>query len=100
MTDHSPDHAERASVSAWVRLPDFVCVICQRTVEMRWHVRASRNSSLEPICGGCEHEYSRGLGMPKHGSFRDRREVMRGLALAEALRTTAAHMKWNRHGIA
>ena len=92
MTDHSPDHAERAR--------DFVCVVCERAVDMRWSLRPHRHSSIKPICSYCEDQYTQGVGKPKHGSFRDRREVMRGLALAEALRTTAAHMKWNRHGIA
>ncbi|RSU58595.1 hypothetical protein BRX36_20240 [Sphingomonas sp. S-NIH.Pt1_0416] len=87
-------------MNAWVRLPDFECAICQRMVDMRWHVRASAKSSMEPICAACEAEYSKGIAKPKHGAFRDRREVMRGFALAEALRCAAMQKEWNSHGIA
>lgn len=87
-------------MTAWVRLPDFECVICKQVVDMRWHVRASAATNLEPICSYCETQYGSGIAKPKHGSFRDRREVMRGFALAEALRCAAMQKEWNSHGIA
>lgn len=81
------------------RAEDFTCVICQRVVDMRWSsFRVHRSTPIAPFCTTCEHTYTEGVGEPKHGSFRDRREVKRGLAIAEALQTAAVHQKWNSHG--
>jgi hypothetical protein len=72
---------------------DFVCAICQRPVEMRWN-RHGPDETLPPLCRCCEAEFSRGVGKPADGSFRDRRIIRQGYALTEALRTAAAHQKW------
>lgn len=73
--------------------PNFHCAICGMEVCMRWTVRG-RHRVMPPICPCCEHDYSKGTGKAQHGSFRDRREVVRGLALAEALRCEAARIQW------
>lgn len=76
----------------------FFCAICQRQICLRWNPRG-RGSEIAPICRYCEGEYTRGVGAPTHGSFRDRREVMRLGALAEALRSLATRKEWERrHG--
>lgn len=73
---------------------DFACAICQRTICMRWNY-GKRDKIIPPICNICEQHYSSGYGCSvKDGSFRDRREVTRGLALAEALRCEAATQQW------
>lgn len=72
---------------------DFTCAICRRLIEMRWN-RPGRGECIPPICLYCEGQFSSGVGKPAGGSFRDRRTVIRGFAIAEALRTAAAHKKW------
>ncbi len=89
--------AERQS--PFVHTSDYVCAICQRLVSTRWNIRG-RTQSIPPFCGSCEHEYTRGIGQPRHGSFRDRREVMRGFAIAEALHNAAMQKKWSHHASA
>lgn len=74
-------------------LPDFQCKLCERVVDMRWYGRG-RDTPLAPICFSCEREYREGHGTPTGGSFRDRREVMRGFAVAEYLHCAAARMQW------
>lgn len=77
---------------------DFTCAICQRKVDMRWAgFRVRKDTPLPPFCTYCEHQYTQGIGRPQHGSFRDRREVIRGFAIAEALNAAAMHKKWNSH---
>lgn len=78
------------------RLADdcFHCAICERIVEMRWNRYPGPDAVIPPLCNWCERDYSRGIGKPSHGAFRDRREVMRGFALAEALLTTANRQQW------
>ena len=73
---------------------DFECAICQRRIDMRWNPRRGSGATLPPVCLYCEGIYSRGHGKPSGGTFRDRRTVTQGLALAEALRCEAAHKKW------
>lgn len=76
--------------------PDFACAICERQVEMRWNWR---NAIIPPICLFCEQWYLPRASTPRHGSFRDRREVCRGFAIAEALANQAALKKWRSdHG--
>lgn len=83
------------------RLPDFVCAICQRNVDMRWAgFRVRKDTPLAPFCVYCEQQYSAGIGQTQHGSFRDRREVKRGFAIAEALHCAAMQQKWSGHVIA
>jgi hypothetical protein len=74
---------------------DFTCAICQRRVDMRWTFRIKADTSLAPICRSCEVWYSLRVGKPVGGSYRDRREVRRGVALAEALYSEAMKQKWN-----
>lgn len=86
-----------AEPGVWaVNLADeaFCCAICTRIINLRWN-RRGRDEELPPVCIGCERQYTEGVGKPAHGSFRDRREVMRGFALAEALHTAAAHQQWS-----
>lgn len=72
---------------------DFTCAICRRTISMRWN-RMGPGEIIPPVCLYCEGDFTRGVRKPEAGSFRDRRMVTQGLALAEALRTAAAHKKW------
>lgn len=73
--------------------PDFICAVCKRHVCMRWSM-GRRFDPLPPVCRGCEHSYGGNGRGQSGGSFRDRREVVRGIALAEALRTEALTMQW------
>jgi hypothetical protein len=73
----------------------FTCVICQRFICTRWNGRGPW-SHIEPICVGCERHYSEGIGKPTAGAFRDRRNVIRGLSLAEALHDEAARQNWSK----
>lgn len=79
---------------------DFTCAICLHPVNMRWSM-GRHFDPLPPLCRWCEKSYGgKGAGQSA-GSFRDRREVVRGLALAEALRTQALSMQWGaRHAAA
>lgn len=74
---------------------NFVCAICQRDVDMRWSFSVRAHTSFAPICFSCERWYSGRVGKPDGGSFRDRREVQRGVAIAEALRTEAMRQTWS-----
>lgn len=62
---------------------------------MRWR-RPGRDTPLAPICIGCERDFSEGVGRPAAGSFRDRREVMRGFAVAEYLQAAALRQQWSQ----
>lgn len=73
--------------------PSFVCAICQRAISIRWNGRG-RDAHIPPVCLSCERNYSQGIALASHGAFRDRREVRRGLALAEALRCEAMRQTW------
>lgn len=72
---------------------DFRCAICRRLVDMRWN-RRGPDEVIPPLCRYCERDFSSGVRTPADGSFRDRRIISQGFALAEALRTAAAHQKW------
>ncbi len=72
---------------------DFICAICRRPVQMRWN-RAGPDECIPPICRYCEGVFTHRVRKPAAGSSRDRRLVMQGFALTEALRTAAAHKKW------
>lgn len=72
----------------------FTCVICRHSVDMRWNHLRGPGQIVPPICLSCERSYSHGVGKPKGGTFRDRRNVMRGVALAEALHSEAARQNW------
>ena len=76
--------------------PDFRCAICRRMVDMRWN-RERSGDSLPPICVMCEGDYSKGVGQPHKGTFRDRWNLRQGCALAEALRCEAARKNWPAH---
>jgi hypothetical protein len=73
---------------------NFSCVICRYSVDMRWNHLRGPGQIVPPICMNCERSYSHGVGKPKVGTFRDRRNVMRGVALAEALHSEAARQTW------
>ena len=74
---------------------DYDCAICQRRVSMRFVYTPGKPwTPVRPLCLSCERDYSRGVGKPLGGSFRDRRNVTIGLALAEGLRCEAAHLSW------
>ncbi len=74
--------------------PDFACAICRRRVDMRWNFAKGGDRIIPPICRPCERDFSQGVGKPVAGSHMDRRNVTRGVALAEALRTAASHQQW------
>lgn len=80
---------------AILALADFTCAICQHRVDMRWTFRIKADTPLAPICRFCEGWYSSRIGKPSGGSHRDRREVRRGVALAEALHSEAMKQKWS-----
>lgn len=75
---------------------NFICAICRYPVEMRWNSPRRPDAIIPPLCRCCERQFSEGIGKPTAGSFRDRREVVRGFAIAEALRTEVGHQQW-RH---
>jgi hypothetical protein len=74
---------------------DFNCGICGRIVTMRWN-RTGPDEIIPPICASCEREFSHRIGKPIGGTLRDRREVRRGFAVAEALHSEACRMKWEK----
>jgi hypothetical protein len=78
---------------------DFTCAICQRNVDMRFNRYWRKEAHIAPICRNCEIWYAAGQGKPTGGTFMDRRNVTRGLAITEALRTEAATKAWRtQHG--
>jgi hypothetical protein len=81
-------------VGLWRPVEDFDCAICQRQICMRWNFTGP-TMTIPPICRLCEDWYTRGVGKPTAGSFRDRREVMRGFAIAEALHSAAGSKRWS-----
>jgi len=60
---------------------------------MRYSHRG-RCETIKPVCWSCECDYSKGVGKPLGGTFRDRRNVARGIALAEALHCEAVRQTW------
>lgn len=77
---------------------DFTCAICQRRIEMRWNFGRS-DAILPPICLSCERLYTEGVRAPSAGAFRDRRNAVRILALAEAINSEVGRQQWEaRHG--
>ena len=75
----------------------FTCAVCQRPVEC-WGFNQGADKQVEPVCRYCEREYGRKTKLPD-GSIMDRRKAVQIKALAEALHTEAAHIKWNvRYG--
>lgn len=95
MTTINPDEANRMREAVQ---HEFTCAICQRIVDMRWnHLRKGLNRIEPPVCRPCEREYARGIGKPTAGSFKDRRNIEQGVALAEALRCEAARKTWSTH---
>jgi hypothetical protein len=79
---------------------DFDCAICLRRVCMRW-TAGRRFDPVAPLCRWCEQTYGGNGRGQSAGSFRDRREVIRGIALSEALRSEAAQQNWRqRHASA
>jgi hypothetical protein len=77
---------------------DFTCAICERNISMRFNVyHNGRNKQHPPICTGCETEHGRNIGKPDSGSFMDRRMVVRGNAIAQALHSAALRQKWSKH---
>lgn len=73
--------------------PDFDCAICQRRICMRWD-RGRADGQIAPICRCCEQHYGGRGTNQSAGAFRDRREVVRGLALAEVLHCEASQQNW------
>jgi hypothetical protein len=78
------------------QVADFACAICGTVVSNRW--RFGREREFAPVCRYCEGYYTMRVGKPQAGSFRDRREAMRLMALAEALHGAAGAKAWSdRH---
>lgn len=73
----------------------FVCVICNRPKDNRWHGPKDRMRAIPPMCNYCEGSISKGTRYAKRGAFMDRRNAMRILVLAEVL-SSEAH--WKQHG--
>ena len=77
--------------------PDFVCVVCERLIDMRWNFGwRGRDKSIPPVCQSCEYNYTVGVGKPRGGSLMDRRQAVRVCALAEALRVAAQQITWSQ----
>lgn len=77
------------------REDDFTCAACERRVSMQFVYKLGAPwSPLPPLCVSCERDYSRGVGKPSGGSYRDRRQAIQLLALSEALRCEAARQSW------
>lgn len=77
---------------------DFICAVCQHPVSMTWN-RRGPDEIIPPLCRWCEGHYGRrDWRMDGAGTFRDRRIVRQGLALAEALASHASVKEWEgRH---
>ncbi len=91
-----PPSTQDARATGLVELAEnFHCAICQREICMRWN-RPGRETQLPPFCRYCEHQHTQGIGMPRGGSFRDRREVQRGFAISEALNAAAHAKQWSK----
>ena len=79
---------------------DFTCAICERAVCMRWN-SVGVNEVIPPLCRYCESRYGpRSRWLDGIGKFRDRRIVIQGLALAEALESEARSRFWMESGYA
>lgn len=78
------------------RETDFVCAICDRSVDMRWN-SVGVNEVIPPLCRYCETHYGpRSRTLDGAGTFRDRRIVIQSLALAEALNGHAHVRLWGQ----
>lgn len=85
------------------------CAICARDMSKDdWNPRYGPGKEVPPICCICERVSGYDwAGRPRYrtkptgGSFMDRRNATRILALAEALATTATQIEWSKkHGYA
>lgn len=72
---------------------DFDCAVCRTRVCMRWSYGRGIDP-IPPLCRWCERAYGGKGTNQSAGSFRDRREVIRGLALSEALHSEAVRKTW------
>lgn len=84
-------------MSPWGELL-FRCAICDREI---WDCsgRNGRDRHLSPVCRSCEHHWTERVGKPSGGAFMDRRKAMQVTALAEALHSEAASLRWSsEHG--
>ena len=82
--------------------PDFICAICQKAVDCRWNPRGS-GRQIPPICNICErvsgYDWN---GRPRYrtnlkgGTFMDRRNATRILALADELSQAAKRIEWSK----
>lgn len=79
---------------------NFVCAVCEQEINCRWNSRG-QDRQVPPVCRNCEvvsgygwNGATRFRGKPKGGSFMDRRNALRILALAEALESTARQIDW------
>jgi hypothetical protein len=76
----------------------FRCAICERDIK-DYPNRNGRDRHMEPVCRMCERSWTEGTGKPQAGAMMDRRKSLHVLALANALRNTAAIAQWNTsHG--
>lgn len=73
----------------------FTCINCEREIDRRWWNSRDRNRCLPPFCFYCERRLNEGIRNPKHGSIKDRRNVMRLSAMCEALRSAAVVKQWS-----
>ena len=84
---------------------DFACAICGQHISNRWNY-SPRDYERPPICHSCENISGYDWAgrpklrtFPKGGTHRDRRQVMRIGALADAIAHEATHQQWSeRHG--
>jgi len=86
----------------------FVCAICQSESHNQWSPRHGPGVEISPICCICErlsgYDWAgrpRYRTKPNGGSFMDRRNATRILALADTIAGTATQIKWSKkHGYA
>lgn len=71
----------------------FVCAICRREIrDYPW--RKGRDQHIEPVCRGCEREWTERTGKPDGGTLMDRRKAAHVLALANCLHNKASVKDW------
>lgn len=90
-----------AELTAWTE-PDFTCACCNQLIICRWNPRGW-GRQIPPVCNDCERVSGfdwtgrpRLRGWPSGGSYMDRRNAVRILALADNLAALANRIEWSQ----
>lgn len=85
---------------------DFTCVACQQVIDCRWNPRGT-GRQIPPLCCTCERvsgydwagrtRYRANIGV---GSFMDRRNATRILALSDEIAAAANRIQWGERHVA